>query len=248
MNTPDLQYVGPTKYLDWINHGCWLDQPCFNCGHTVGGTGNPTDLRPESVEGRPKPESSTLATTPKRMVAPTSSPRLVRHQDIGIFHPSYGDLARHLQCRNNIPILFLSATCRPVAVNAILKSLKLSNNLVDILRRELTRTEIHIICVEMSSLLKSNLDLLALFASRIPHEDLVPMLIYCATIARTLNVLEVIDMARETPGGCRIAKNMLARRYHLTTGDKDNSDCVIDFAEGKFPIIAATMALGLGQN
>ncbi|KAA1107538.1 ATP-dependent DNA helicase sgs1 [Puccinia graminis f. sp. tritici] len=67
---------------------------------------------------------------------------LVRHQDIGIFRPLYGDLARHLQCRNNIPILLLSATCRPVAVDAILRSLKLTKDLIKMLYEELTRKEI----------------------------------------------------------------------------------------------------------
>ncbi|KAI9616214.1 hypothetical protein KEM48_005306 [Puccinia striiformis f. sp. tritici PST-130] len=38
--------------------------------------GHPCYTNRAGFAGRPKPESSTLATTPKRMVAPTSSPRL----------------------------------------------------------------------------------------------------------------------------------------------------------------------------
>ncbi|OAV85562.1 hypothetical protein PTTG_30430, partial [Puccinia triticina 1-1 BBBD Race 1] len=175
---------------------------------------------------------------------------LVRHQDIGIFRPSYGDLARHLQCRNNVPILLLSATCRPLAVNSILKSLKLTIDLINIIRGELTRSEIRIIRINMNSSLKSNLDLLNAFPAedQTANNDLVPMLIYSGTRARTLTVLEVLDIARGTPGSCRNPKNMLARRYHSTTGNKDKDNCVSDFSEERFPIISATMALGLGQN
>ncbi|KAA1085602.1 ATP-dependent DNA helicase sgs1 [Puccinia graminis f. sp. tritici] len=175
---------------------------------------------------------------------------LVRHQDIGIFRPSYGDLARHLQCRNNVPILLLSATCRPIAVDSILKSLKLTMNLITMIHGELTRSEIRIIRINMTSSLKSNLDLLNVFpsAEQTASDHLVPTLIYSGTRARTLTVLEVLDIARGTPRGCRNAKNMLARRFHSTTGDKDKSDCIQDFSEGRFPIISATMALGLGQN
>ncbi|EHS64105.1 uncharacterized protein PGTG_20806 [Puccinia graminis f. sp. tritici CRL 75-36-700-3] len=175
---------------------------------------------------------------------------LVRHQDIGIFRPSYGDLARHLQCRNNIPILLLSATCRRIAVDAILRSLKLTKDLIKMIYDELTRKEIRIIRINMSYSLKSNLDLLTAFPSieQTATEDLVPTLIYSGTRARTFTVLEVLDMARKTPDACRNAKNMFARRYHSSTGAKDKEDCVRDFSEGRFPIISATMALGLGQN
>ncbi|KAA1107539.1 ATP-dependent DNA helicase sgs1 [Puccinia graminis f. sp. tritici] len=102
----------------------------------------------------------------------------------------------------------------------------------------------------MKHSLKSNLDLLAAFPSndQTATDDLVPTLIYSGTRARTFTVLEVLDMARKTPDACRNAKNMFARRYHSSTGDKDKEDCVRDFADGRFPIISATMALGLGQN
>jgi superfamily II DNA helicase RecQ len=65
-----------------------------------------------------------------------------RQQDVGIFRPSYGNLGGQLQSRNNIPILLLSATCRPIAVKAIKESLRLDDSEIDILRGELTWPEI----------------------------------------------------------------------------------------------------------
>ncbi|KAA1099874.1 ATP-dependent DNA helicase sgs1 [Puccinia graminis f. sp. tritici] len=174
----------------------------------------------------------------------------VRIEDAGVFRPCYGKLALHLQCRNNAPLLLLSATCRPVAVDSILKNLKLTNDLIDIIRDELTRCEIRIVRINMSHSLASNLDLLDVFPTRdtTPDEDLVPTLIYSGTRTRTLTVLQVLDMARGTPGSCYNPRNSFARRFHSCTGEKDKVSCVEDYANGRFPMISATMALGLGQN
>ncbi|OAV97620.1 hypothetical protein PTTG_01926 [Puccinia triticina 1-1 BBBD Race 1] len=46
-------------------------------------------------------------------------------QDRGIFRPSYGDLGARLLATYGVPILLLSATCRPVAIEKILNSLKM---------------------------------------------------------------------------------------------------------------------------
>jgi superfamily II DNA helicase RecQ len=59
-------------------------------------------------------------------------------QDVGFFWLSYGNLGGQLQSRNNIPILLLLATCRPIAVKAIKESLRLDDSEIDILRGELT--------------------------------------------------------------------------------------------------------------
>ncbi|KAA1075903.1 ATP-dependent DNA helicase sgs1 [Puccinia graminis f. sp. tritici] len=48
-----------------------------------------------------------------------------RLEDLGIFRPSYGKLGARLLTRNSKPILLMSATCRPLAVEAIKKSLGL---------------------------------------------------------------------------------------------------------------------------
>jgi superfamily II DNA helicase RecQ len=175
---------------------------------------------------------------------------LGRVQDFGIFRPLYGNLGGHLLSRNDKPILLLSATCRPVAVEAIKKSLKLDDSNVDILRGELTRPEIRIVRVPMESSMISCHDLVKLYPSAkdVRNEDLVPSLVYSGTRNRTLTALEVIGLARETPHESSNPRSSCARRYHSCTGDQDKLDCVEDFSSGNFPIVSCTMALGLGQN
>ncbi|KNZ63184.1 hypothetical protein VP01_1176g1, partial [Puccinia sorghi] len=53
-----------------------------------------------------------------------------RFEDYGIFHPTYGKLGPQLLFQNNKPLLLLSATCRPVAVEAIKTSLKMTEKTV----------------------------------------------------------------------------------------------------------------------
>ncbi|KAA1128574.1 ATP-dependent DNA helicase sgs1 [Puccinia graminis f. sp. tritici] len=147
-------------------------------------------------------------------------------------------------------MLLLSATCRPVAVEAIKKSLKLEDSNVDIIRAELTRPEIRIVCIPMEGSMVSCHNLIKVFPSvnDVSNEDLVPTLVYSGSRNRTLTALEVISMARETPAESMNPSSTCARRYHSCTGDLDKNDCVEDFATGKVPIVSCTMALGLGQN
>ncbi|EFP86717.2 uncharacterized protein PGTG_13099 [Puccinia graminis f. sp. tritici CRL 75-36-700-3] len=175
---------------------------------------------------------------------------LLRYQDIGIFRPSYGNLGAHLLFRNNKPILLLSATCRPVAIEAIKRSLKLEAAAIDVLQGELTRPEIRIIRIPMEKSLASSLDLIKVFPSvrDVPNSKLVPSLVYSGSRNRTLTVMDVIDRARETPGSSLDPHNTCIRRYHSCTGDLDKVRCVDQFSKEEFPIISATMALGLGQN
>jgi superfamily II DNA helicase RecQ len=174
----------------------------------------------------------------------------LRHQDSGLFRPSYGKLGAQLLFRNDKPLLLLSATCRPMATEAIMKSLKLTDESLDILRGELTRPEIRIIRVTMSNSLSSSLDVIKLFPSKLDVSDnnMVPTLVYSGSRNRTMAVLEAIDRARETPDQSKFANSTCARRFHSCTGDKDKEKCIEEFADGKFPLISCTMALGLGQN
>jgi superfamily II DNA helicase RecQ len=175
---------------------------------------------------------------------------LSRLEDFGIFRPSYGHLGGHLLSRNDKPMLLLSATCRPVAVEAIKKSLKLEDSNVDIIRAELTRPKIRIVRIPMEGSMVSCHDLIKVFPSvnDVSNEDLVPTLVYSGSRNRTLTALEVISMARETPADSMNPSSTCALRYHSCTGDLDKNDCVEDFATGKVPIVSCTMALGLGQN
>ncbi|OAV92044.1 hypothetical protein PTTG_11020 [Puccinia triticina 1-1 BBBD Race 1] len=65
-----------------------------------------------------------------------------RHQDRAVFCPSYGDLGRQMMATKNTPVLFLLATCHPIAVTEILKSLKIPKDDIRFSRAELTRPEL----------------------------------------------------------------------------------------------------------
>ncbi|PLW30399.1 hypothetical protein PCANC_23281 [Puccinia coronata f. sp. avenae] len=58
---------------------------------------------------------------------------LVKHQDTGTFRPHYGKLGIQLLTTNKAPLLLMSATCRPPAIEAIKKNLKLLDTHIDIL-------------------------------------------------------------------------------------------------------------------
>ncbi|KAH9456485.1 hypothetical protein Pst134EB_012683 [Puccinia striiformis f. sp. tritici] len=118
------------------------------------------------------------------------------------------------------------------------------------LRGELTRPEIRIVRVPMANSLASSLDAVKVYPSQqdVPDDQMVPSLVYSGSRNWTMTVLEVIDRARETPGGAYVPNSTCARRFHSCTGDEDKVSCIDDFALGKFPVISCTMALGLGQN
>ncbi|OAV87736.1 hypothetical protein PTTG_29302 [Puccinia triticina 1-1 BBBD Race 1] len=65
-----------------------------------------------------------------------------RHQDQAGFRPSYGELGHMIMATENTPVLFLSATCCPIAVTKILKSLKIPPDNIAFSRAELTRPEL----------------------------------------------------------------------------------------------------------
>ncbi|POW14861.1 hypothetical protein PSHT_07243 [Puccinia striiformis] len=173
-----------------------------------------------------------------------------RHQDRAVFRPSYGELGARLLATNGIPLLLLSATCRPQAIAAILISLKITSEYMHFFYGELTRPEITIWRIPMKASLKSCNDLLQLFgpATIIPNDELVPTLIYSTTRHLTMQVLTVLNRARRTPRGQNDPFSTLARRYHSCTGELDKLDIVAEFVEKVFPVISCTMALGLGQN
>ncbi|EFP84707.2 uncharacterized protein PGTG_10866 [Puccinia graminis f. sp. tritici CRL 75-36-700-3] len=175
---------------------------------------------------------------------------IVRHQDFSAFRPHYGSLATQLLTKNQAPLLLMSATCRPAAITAIKKNLKLLDTHIDLLRDELTRPEIRILRIPMKSSIQSCEDILQVYdpKSHIPDEQLVPSLIYSGTRVRTLQVLEVLDQARGTPGNHLNPRNSFARRYHACTGELDKKDVIDDFASGKVPVLSCTLALGMGQN
>jgi superfamily II DNA helicase RecQ len=102
----------------------------------------------------------------------------------------------------------------------------------------------------MSRSLSSSLDVIKLLPSKsnVADQDLVPMLVYSGSRNRTMSVLESMERARKTPGEVWLANSTCARRFHSRTSKKDKIKCVDNFANGQFPLISCTMALGLGQN
>jgi superfamily II DNA helicase RecQ len=175
---------------------------------------------------------------------------LGRHKDRDIFRPSYGKLGLHLLAQESVPLLLMSATCRPEAVRAIRKSLKLDDLNLFMLNGELTQPEICIIQVTMKYSLSSANDLLSIYAQehQTPNHMLVPTLIYSGSRRRTGQVPDVLACARQSSELVRSATSSFARRFHSCTGDSDKTQGVQDFADGKFPIVSCTMALGMGQN
>ncbi|KAI7934516.1 hypothetical protein MJO28_016943 [Puccinia striiformis f. sp. tritici] len=174
----------------------------------------------------------------------------LKHQDQAIFQPSYGKLARKLVLTNGVPILLLSATCRPVAVKGILKSLKLTHDNVAFLRAELTRPEIRILRIPMASSFKSCDDLHQLFGPKehTPDKKVVPSLVYLPTRSMTMQGLKVINTSRGNEGGHHDPNSHFARHYHSCTGDLTKVDVIDDFSSDQVAVISCTMALGLGQN
>ncbi|KNE95915.1 hypothetical protein PSTG_10833 [Puccinia striiformis f. sp. tritici PST-78] len=112
------------------------------------------------------------------------------HEDRGPFCIAL-DIATRLMATNNIPVLMLSATCRPIAVSPIPSSLPLQPSNMTMIDGELTRPEIRIICIPMEFTLQSCDDLLGIFAthSKSPAEKAIPMLIYSSNRNLTFQVL-----------------------------------------------------------
>ncbi|KAI7936915.1 hypothetical protein MJO28_015814 [Puccinia striiformis f. sp. tritici] len=173
-----------------------------------------------------------------------------RHEDRAVYRPSYGKIGPRLLATNGTPVLIQSATCRPLAIKSILESLKILPEDIDILQGELTRPEIRLIRVEMDHSLGSCDDLLAQFAdiTETSNDELVPMLIYSTTRALTKVVSKVVHEARGIVDGHEDPFSRCCRQFHAVTGDLDKDVAVKEFAEGVYPMISATMALGLGQN
>ncbi|OAV92503.1 hypothetical protein PTTG_01171 [Puccinia triticina 1-1 BBBD Race 1] len=165
-------------------------------------------------------------------------------QDRGIFGPSYGDLGARLLAAHGMPILLLSATCRPVAIKKILNSLKILPENMAMVQGELTRPEIWLICVPMELSLGLFHDIKRLFATRnITPDNQIP-----PTQNLTWQVLQAIHESPEIQGGHLNPESSFACCYHLCTGNLDKVGVINGFEDGKFPIISCMMALGLGQN
>jgi superfamily II DNA helicase RecQ len=115
---------------------------------------------------------------------------------------------------------------------------------------ELTRPEIRLIQILMVATLKSCDNLLRLYASssKVDAKKSVPTIIYSGTQNATMQVMKVVNEARHTRWHEYNAHDMFICRYHSCTGKEDQVANMEDYTNNEFPIMLATMALGLGQN
>ncbi|OAV85975.1 hypothetical protein PTTG_30154 [Puccinia triticina 1-1 BBBD Race 1] len=143
----------------------------------------------------------------------------MRHQDQAVFRPLYGELGRLIMATENTPVLLLSATCRPIAVTEILKSLKIPEDNIAFLRAELTRPELRILQFPMEYSLKSAKDLLGMFPGKdeVENKEMVPTLIYSGTRNATLQVMKAVNEAHDTAGEEYNPDSSLIQRYHAST-------------------------------
>jgi superfamily II DNA helicase RecQ len=172
-----------------------------------------------------------------------------RTQDHSLFQPLYGDIGGQLNATEGVPILLLSATCRPVAIEGILKSLFITEDNIIFVRGELTRPKIQILRVVMKCSLKSNHDLLWVIEKvETVDKDIAPTLIYAGTRNATLQVMKVVNQSRKKPTAERNPCSSMMHRYHSNTGGYAKVGSINQFTNKKYPYVACTMALGLGQN
>ncbi|KAI7944924.1 hypothetical protein MJO28_010619 [Puccinia striiformis f. sp. tritici] len=102
----------------------------------------------------------------------------------------------------------------------------------------------------MESSIQSSKDALKVYGPKAytPGNQMVPSVICSRTWAHTLQVLEVLDQARETTNNHLNPHNLFALRYHACTGELDKKDAIEDFTGGKVPVLSCTLALGMGKN
>ncbi|PLW36852.1 hypothetical protein PCASD_15272 [Puccinia coronata f. sp. avenae] len=151
---------------------------------------------------------------------------------------------------NHIPLLMLSATCRPLAVSSITTSLMLLPSDINMVEGKLTRPEFRFIWINMNYTLNLCKDLLRIFAPQTATSasDAFPTIIYSGTRNRTLQAMKVVNEARGSQLHEYDHKDDFIQRFHSNTSDIEKTRTMEDFGAGNFPVILATMALGLGQN
>lgn len=177
-------------------------------------------------------------------------PWMTSVQDTGIFRPSYGNMGMRLNATDRVPLLLMSATCPPRHRDLIYANLKIRKDDIVYVEGELARPEITIMRLPMQHAKSSLRDLCTHVPSKLEMTDdlIPPTLIYTNTRQKTMTALKVLNTARRVPQGEYNAKSTFGRRFHSNTGPADKKANISDFSKGMYPIIACTLALGLGQN
>lgn len=187
------------------------------------------------------------------LVASGHSKRLQSHnglQDICKFRPSYGHLGQALMATDKVPLLLLSATCRPVAIKSILRSLSLLPRNITMIKGELCRPEIRWIRLYCTRPLDTVEDLEQLIPhkSTVSDHEMVRTLIYSGTQNSTWTSTQMVHLARGNPLQAHDGNSPCARRYHASTGPNDKMTRAEEYGNGEFSTICCTNALGLGQD
>lgn len=169
-------------------------------------------------------------------------------QDRGAFRPSYGNLCRRFLATERVPLLMMSATCPPQAVQEILNSLKIKETDVDFHRGELVRPEIRLIRRSFPRPLAASISHVFPHKSLFPDTAIPPTLIYSGTQNDTLEHIRIINETRGSPLDVMSATSTFAQRYHASTAEEDKLHRIRSFTLGHLAVLCCTLALGLGQN
>ncbi|PLW17010.1 hypothetical protein PCANC_11382 [Puccinia coronata f. sp. avenae] len=173
-----------------------------------------------------------------------------RIQDRAVFRPSYGCMAMQLMATNNVPLILLLVTCRPIAVEAIRNNMWLLPKDLTIVNGELTRPEIRFIQITMQATLKSCDNLLRLYApsTKVQAGKVLPTIIYSGTRNETFQFMTAVNEARQTKWHEYNPEDEFICCYHLCTGEEYQTANMLDYSNNDFPLMLETVALGLGQN
>lgn len=171
-------------------------------------------------------------------------------QDAGIFRPSYGKMGMRLAATDKVPMLLMSATCPPEHRDLIYANLRIRKVDIKYVEGELARPEITILRLPMQHAKSTLNDLKSVFnvKTKVTNNQIQPTLIYTNTRKKTMTALKVLNKARGVVKGEYNPISTFARRFHSNTGPTDKVAVIADFSKGLYPVIACTLALGLGQN
>lgn len=143
----------------------------------------------------------------------------------------------------------MSATCPHPHFDRIIDNLSMKRDDITVLKGELARPEIRILQISTASM--GSLDFLKKHFSKkvdVPDEEVVPMLVYSGSRDGTMRSLRVMNEARGTEGDEFNSESTFAQRYHSCSGDDTKLIRIQAYTDLKFPVMACTSALGLGQN
>lgn len=170
-------------------------------------------------------------------------------QDGGKFRPSWGNLCLHLMATRRAPLLMMSATCPHTHFDRIIQNLSIKRDDITVLKGELCRPEIRILRISTASM--GSLGFLKNHFSKkvdVPDDEVVPTLVYSGSRDGTMRSLRVMNEARGTEVDDFNPDSTFAQRYHSCSGDETKLMRIQAYTDQKFPVMACTSALGLGQN